>query len=1067
MSQITHQSSIFELMHGTPEHVYIPSDYLPKVSIINQPAGLGKFCPIRESMYRKVMAGELKLNQYDEFPLAYQYQYLQRRFIHNYVAEQLTDTVVFFPCNSIDEEGAHDYASSFFNIVNCLKDRQGRHPLIAAVETKSPHEQPNYKYSKMKALYIKKAAGAFNSWLRDPEQSNIRNVVFTDLKTAKLCFPQIAFEKSFSKSAYTRWETSVVRGVGTGMQRQPINIMLTINPLQMVQGEDKGFDFTADILSIVRSTAKPPKIISHAIKNMDKLKTVLAGIRANQRELSIDIETTGLNPKYPNQEILTIGFSDGKEAWGFYVRPMYGKKVSDKWVLEPNHVNNYDMLRYLLESDFDFIMQNAKFELKWFMAKLGIMPKGMIYDTLLQDHWLFENLGAFSAKKKIRPGSYAMDNQIPRYLGITSHKGMLTKALEAAPYINPFEFPSGKEGIAALNISSDLSDTNNLRRYIQLVQSEDFYEPESGKYAMIPKILLLKYNNKDAYYTFKIFEEQMRLIRAEYNGKLPMVITHLFPKMLRSVATMEVEGAPLDYDHVLLEITKCDALIRQHKNAVTDAIGSEVTNIDSNEQVMNYMVYKLKIDKDEFYDIDEEEYVLDEHTLQNFYEIPGLQWTKDLVLYKKACKARNTYLIPFVFHSYKGRMYFNLQLTGTVTGRLSSNDPNIQNIPAQLGDKKKGVLVKSVIRAEGNRMLADLDLATAEVKVLTAICPDPALVEAIRKNFDLHCFTAALMSGIEYDEIYSSYLIKEGKKAGTVDDTVKAHMRLRNAAKRTTFGSIYRIGPKGLAKQIAAPIDQHLILQTAGKIAKDAGRTTPSSVDYRMAERSYQEKDAKRLLNLLFNDVYPTLNKTFKQSDNRVLRQGYDETIFGRRRRYTFTALRSVWELITKPYVWTPALPAVPKRAVCHLGKNYITPADAVQGINPVEGNWPEANTQQLEMVLPLQKLPTETILKFSGSARSLRQNVNFLVQSPTSDYMQFFIAELMEKIPAELEPVFHFTVHDSLVFSYKDSYKARGIIEETCKQAMEVYLPSLSDQLPVIIGFGGDFSKAYCENGK
>jgi DNA polymerase I-like protein with 3'-5' exonuclease and polymerase domains len=942
------------------------------------------------------------------------------------------DTVVVFPCHFSAKCGrdSDSYTTKhrrlFTGILSCLRNREGERPRILCLKDIDPQSRhsvtgkwvgdrafqdtkvPKASLQSIKGMplddellnagHMRHIAGCLKIWLRD--RPEITRVVFPSTLLAAELFAAYPAPQSLREAAYRVYDFGLMytsEGISTV---RPFKVTYVPSTLNHIKYEDKCYDLTADMLSIVMNPKPVVKVRKKIIRTVKEAEEVASYFAKKGQELSIDLETTGKNPAYPMQNVLSAAISDGKRAWIFLVRhPRY-----------PQY-DGLPMLKcFFGRSDLTLVLQNAVFDFKWYTFFTGEYPKCRVRDTMLLDHWLYEGQGSIGANEDSEVGAhnmglgfgYSMDTQIPRYLRFPSHKEATEALLEKLPCRNPYREPGGmdRERITA----------SEARKLVAERMSDTWLEPNSGKYAELALLSLLRYNGDDSGNTMMIYKEQCRRIDAECGGrdKWPAVITDLMPELISNTVEMELNGAPVNYDAILDKIREVSVLMIDLKSKVEGSTG-HAFNIDSPIQLKDYLIKVCKIHPERFYDIKKDRDSTEIGILEKMTK--DVHWMDDYLSYKKASKMKNTYLIPILLKSYKGVLYFGIKLTGTVTGRLSSWGPNIQNLPKYFKIAGKKIGLKEVIEAPAGKTFVDMDLSSAEVKVLTVVCPDPTLVSVLQKGLDPHSFTAALVSEtspkvITYDAVRASHKKSDAtpKQHLTSDD--EYNIRARQNAKRVTFGCIYRIGPRGLAGQLKFDF------------------SVPAGTGYKMAVVKRQEHGeilAKELLTTLFTRIYPYLPKVFAQKDEEVFLRNYGESIFGRRRRYHYTLIPVVKEILTASGLFK------------HGSKNsLLTIRDC------------------------LEMLPTK---------RAFRQNLNFEVQSPTSDYMQFFIAFIIRRCREEgIAVKFHFTVHDSAVFSIAKDPEVYTKFKNICDDGMNRYLMSLSDKLPVVIGYDIGTSNKYCE---
>lgn len=206
----------------------------------------------------------------------------------------------------------------------------------------------------------------------------------------------------------------------------------------------------------------------------------------------------------------------------------------------------------------------------------------------------------------------------------------------------------------------------------------------------------------------------------------------------------------------------------------------------------------------------------------------------DLILeFRELNKLLNTYIDPILELSFKDeKIHTTLKQTGTVTGRLSSEEPNLQNIPirSDFGAKIRGAFV-----ASPGFTFAAFDYSQIELRILAAASKDAKMVEAFRKGIDIHKFTAANINNIPMDKVTD---------------------KMRSRAKTINFGIVYGMGVRQLAQS------------TGMNLAE--------------AQKFYHE---------YFND-FPEIKKYIEHLKNETKKTGYAETMLGRKRFFDLESIR-------------------------------------------------------------------------------------------------------------------------------------------------------------------------------
>lgn len=229
------------------------------------------------------------------------------------------------------------------------------------------------------------------------------------------------------------------------------------------------------------------------------------------------------------------------------------------------------------------------------------------------------------------------------------------------------------------------------------------------------------------------------------------------------------------------------------------------------------------------------------------------EFFQELRAYKTASKALD-FMTQFEELSQRdGRIHTSFRQSGTRTARLSSADPNMQNVPLIMckGDRPghPGWNIKGVFVPD-DRILWQLDIASAEIRVLAAYSRDADLIYAIKEGLDFHSYTAA--------ECFPEYTYEEIKAKKDTDPKIG---QLRSATKRVVFGLIYGAGPYTIAVQIFGDLtNDPAIKQERIQFAQDT-----------------MDKVKKR---------FPGIMEYTEETEDHVQRFGYTRTFLGRYRRF-------------------------------------------------------------------------------------------------------------------------------------------------------------------------------------
>ncbi|MDF1823235.1 MAG: DNA polymerase I [Verrucomicrobiales bacterium] len=265
--------------------------------------------------------------------------------------------------------------------------------------------------------------------------------------------------------------------------------------------------------------------------------------------------------------------------------------------------------------------------------------------------------------------------------------------------------------------------------------------------------------------------------------------------------------------------------IESFQKAVFEAAGSEF-NINSPKQVGEILFDKLKlVEKPK--KTKTGQYKTDEQTLTSL--AVSHQIVRDLLAHREAAKLKSTYVdaLPNAIFPGTGRIHTTFHQLMTATGRLASNNPNLQNIPIR-SEQGREIRRAFVPRDDSFTLLA-ADYSQIELRVMASLCQDPAMIEAFQNDQDIHTTTAARVFGVTNDEVTSD---------------------MRRTAKMVNFGIIYGISAFGLSQRLNGEVSR----SEASQIIDEYFRQYPGV-------KQFQEK-------------------TIEQAKT----DGYVETLSGRRR---------------------------------------------------------------------------------------------------------------------------------------------------------------------------------------
>ncbi|MBQ4616550.1 MAG: DNA polymerase I [Mailhella sp.] len=272
-----------------------------------------------------------------------------------------------------------------------------------------------------------------------------------------------------------------------------------------------------------------------------------------------------------------------------------------------------------------------------------------------------------------------------------------------------------------------------------------------------------------------LYEEQSR--RLESAGLMPLLI-HVEMPLIPVLASMEKAGITIDRTALKVFLEEVQGELDRLTARIYEEAG-EAFNIRSAQQIGDILFKKLGLSSGKSTSGGQAS------TSQAVLEkLSGEHPVVDALLeYRKLEKMRSTYLEPLPrLAGPDGRIHTTLNQTATATGRLSSSNPNLQNIPVR-GDM--GRRMRTCFTAGPGMKLISADYSQVELRVLAHYSKDPTLVAAFRGGEDIHTRTAALLYDVEPSAIGPD----ERRKAKTIN-----------------FGLIYGMGPRKLAQDLGIPM---------------------------------------------------------------------------------------------------------------------------------------------------------------------------------------------------------------------------------------------------------------------
>lgn len=282
------------------------------------------------------------------------------------------------------------------------------------------------------------------------------------------------------------------------------------------------------------------------------------------------------------------------------------------------------------------------------------------------------------------------------------------------------------------------------------------------------------YAAEDADVTFQfksIFEPKLK--QCEVQNVFAEVENPLVPVLV----DMEYEGVKIDVDFLNEYSRVLEIESRVHEERVYEAAGVRF-NLGSPKQLGEVLFEKLKLDP-KARKTKTGQYATGEDVLRKLAVVHPV--ADDILAYREYTKLKSTYVdaLPLLINKKTGRVHTTYGQAVAVTGRLASNNPNLQNIPIRTDRGRE--IRKAFVPRDENHVLVSADYSQIELRIVAAISGDENMCEAFRQNKDIHTATAAKVYGVEEEAV-----TKE----------------MRRKAKSVNFGIIYGQGAFGLAENL-------------------------------------------------------------------------------------------------------------------------------------------------------------------------------------------------------------------------------------------------------------------------
>jgi DNA polymerase-1 len=378
-------------------------------------------------------------------------------------------------------------------------------------------------------------------------------------------------------------------------------------------------------------------------------------------------------------------------------------------------------------------------------------------------------------------------------------------------------------------LASYILDADQKHGMDELAQKYLNYKPISLTELLGPKIdpekiyeadrdELTNYAAEDADVTFQLYEKLDKEIQKENLKKIAYDVEFPLAPVLEN---MEYEGIKIDEDVLNKFSDDLQILLLNYTKQIYQ-VSEEEFNINSPKQLQVILFEKLGLTTGRK---TKTGYSTDARALE---ALRGEHNIIDMILnYRQAAKLKSTYAdaLPNLINPKTGRLHTSFNQTVASTGRLSSLNPNLQNIPIRTDMGKE--IRKAFVPKDEDHLLLSADYSQIELRIMASICGDEGMSEAFKKGEDIHRNTAALVFMVHPKDV--------------TDD-------MRRKAKEVNFGILYGIGPFGLKTRLGIT-----------------------------------QRHAKEIIETYFN-TFKRVKEFMDDSIESAKAKGFAETILGRRR---------------------------------------------------------------------------------------------------------------------------------------------------------------------------------------
>lgn len=605
------------------------------------------------------------------------------------------------------------------------------------------------------------------------------------------------------------------------------------------QAIQQALGIETDTISVSYEYPKSPQEVARVIADIFHYQK--DKIPSNKWTISIDTETNTLHPyAHPDPKLLmvSIGWDIGRATTILIDHPEVNYTPEER-----NQI--LDQVRWLLESVKPKVFHNYKFDLKFLEIFHKIRVNNVKWDSLLGEHFLDEDKKDLFSLKKIgplyAPAYQAYDDELKSHLRKEKEtdgsfldadllelylEGLYPDGIEPDDEVRYAKWLQlGEQLLERGRIQESLAEktkeqkklaktalarSNKLIRDIKSALKLSTAKKTDKGFESIPLPTIVEYAATDADVTWQVFQGQVQRMAQERTMTHGVnVMRSLYVPASRVISKMEWQGFAIDKAY--MKVLEKEAAQRA-ASLTQDLIGLSGApfNPNSPAQTFRTMFEKMGFTAIEgVFTESTNKKAMDQFVKHYPSEDPRGIFAEKLIQYREANQVLKTINKNIRKNMLSdGRIHASFHLHGTTSGRLSSSNPNLQNIPTLSGRRVREVDGKEVVLYPGynikklfvpskpGHLIVSCDISGAELRTFTAYAPDEELIAAMNEDKDIHSFTASKIYNLPYDEVMAK------KKH---DATIAKY---RKVAKTCVFCTLYGGGPKKISEQAGISIEE-------------------------------------------------------------------------------------------------------------------------------------------------------------------------------------------------------------------------------------------------------------------